>query len=157
MQGRQTSVNGMQLRSRLLASLFSLGASAIHFLVAPTHFEEWWGYGLFFVLLGGFQAVYVLGLMFPARVLFGIHWYLQIGIVGNLLAIAIYLTSRTAGVPLFGPEAGEVEAVGVLDPISKVFELGLIGVLAHALFVSLSRSGGIPSSIHDEGDTRRSA
>jgi hypothetical protein len=33
------------------AAALSLLAAAIHLWVAPEHFEEWWGYGAFFVVL----------------------------------------------------------------------------------------------------------
>src|SRR5436309_8754168 len=34
------------------AALLSAGAAAIHFAVIEAHFEEWWGYGAFFVASG---------------------------------------------------------------------------------------------------------
>ena len=36
----------------------SVGAAAIHFAVIPDHLEEWWAFGLFFAVLGWFQAVW---------------------------------------------------------------------------------------------------
>src|SRR5919204_5338320 len=36
----------------VIAALLSAGAAAIHFAVIQDHFEEWWGYGVFFVASG---------------------------------------------------------------------------------------------------------
>src|SRR6266508_3069940 len=36
----------------LTAALLSAGAAAIHFAVIQSHFEEWWGFGAFFVASG---------------------------------------------------------------------------------------------------------
>lgn len=55
--------------------------------------------------------------------------YYLLGVAGNAAIVALYLATRTVGIPLFGPEAGEVEPVGVIDVISKVAELTLIAVL----------------------------
>jgi hypothetical protein len=32
-------------------ALLSLGAAGIHFAVLGSHFEEWWGYGVFFAVV----------------------------------------------------------------------------------------------------------
>src|SRR5688572_25977588 len=45
---------------RPLAAMCCLGAGAIHLLVAPEHFQEWWGYGCFFLMLATFQTFYSL-------------------------------------------------------------------------------------------------
>ena len=45
---------------RPLAAMCCLGAGAVHLLVAPEHFQEWWGYGCFFLVLATFQTLYKL-------------------------------------------------------------------------------------------------
>jgi uncharacterized membrane protein YraQ (UPF0718 family) len=37
----------------------SLIAGLIHVWVTPEHFEEWWGYGTFFLVAAAAQVVYV--------------------------------------------------------------------------------------------------
>ena len=32
-----------------VASATAAGSAVVHFAVAPEHFNEWWGFGLFFV------------------------------------------------------------------------------------------------------------
>ena len=82
-----------------------LGAGAVHLLVAPEHFQEWWGYGCFFLALATFQTLYSLGLAAPARLLPRREAYLLVGITANLLVLGL-CASRTRGIPLFGPHAG---------------------------------------------------
>ncbi|MBA2345175.1 MAG: hypothetical protein H0V83_08850, partial [Rubrobacter sp.] len=59
------------------------------------------------------------------------------GIVGNSAIVLLYLVTRTLGIPFFGPEAGVVEEVGVLDVIATASEaalvIGLCGMLVWRL------------------------
>ena len=107
------------------AAALSLIAGLIHLVVAPEHFEEWLGYGLFFGVATVAQLMYALLLVAgkPTRSL------LLAGIIGNGLIIGLYLVTRTLGIPFFGPHAGHVEPVGVLDALSKIIELGLMACL----------------------------
>ncbi len=99
-------------------------AGLLHLLVMPEHFEEWLGYGLFFLIVALAQLAYaILLLRRPAS-----RTLLVAGIVGNALIIGFWAFTRTVGVPL-GPAAGEIEAVGAIDTLSKLAELALIGCL----------------------------
>ena len=99
----------------------SAGAGLIHLMVTPEHFEQWIGYGLFFLSAAIAQLSYSLLLVWkPNRAL------LLAGIIGNGLILGLYLVTRTVGIPIFGPEAGEVEPVGRLDVISKMVEAALV-------------------------------
>jgi hypothetical protein len=111
------------------AAALSLVAALIHLLVMPEHFEEWWGYGAFFLGAAVAQALYVpILLRWPnGAVLLG-------GIAGNLAIVALYLLTRTVGIPLFGPEAGEVEGVGFADVCATTSELG-VGVALGAVLL----------------------
>src|SRR5215217_7330059 len=42
-------------RTLYAAAALSLLAGLIHLWVAPEHFEEWWGYGVFFLVAGAVQ------------------------------------------------------------------------------------------------------
>lgn len=109
-------------------ALLSLIAAVVHASVVGEHVEEWWGYGVFFVVVTAAQASYAaLLILRPQRSV------LIAGMVGNLALIVLWVVTRTAGIPLFGPEAGEVEAVGGPDVISKLAELLLIMVLGMLL------------------------
>ena len=118
-------------------------AGVIHLLVTPEHFEEWSGYGLFFLIAGLAQLIYAPVLLRqPAN-----RSLLIAGIAGNALIIALWIVTRTLGIPL-GPEAGEVEAIGVLDTLSKLAELALIGCLV----ALLGRGGQTHLPASTEGD-----
>jgi hypothetical protein len=111
------------------AAGLSVAAGIIHLAVMPEHFAEWPGYGLFFLVAAAAQLGYA-GLLLTRT---ADRNLLLAGIAGNGLIIAFYLVTRTLGIPFFGPHAGEVEAIGVLDAASKIIELALIGCLAAIL------------------------
>lgn len=109
------------------ASALSVGAAMIHLWAAPGSLEEWWGYGAFFLAAALAQGVFgVLILRYPARLLS------LAGIAGNLSIVALYLLTRTYGVPL-GSHAGEIETAGVLDTAATAAELGVILALVALL------------------------
>lgn len=143
--------------SRLVwyAAGLSAAASVLHGLVTPGHFEEWWGYGAFFVIAAISQMGYAaLLLLSPWRYdatgglradggRSGTRIYCLVGVAGNAAIIVMYVVTRTIGVPFFGPEAGEVEPVGPLDLLSKVIEVALIVVLLR-LYRSLAVAQDAP-------------
>ncbi len=99
----------------------------------PEHFEEWWGYGAFFLVAAAAQALYVpLLLRWPGRTL------LLLGIGVNLAIALLYLLTRTVGIPLFGPRAGEVEGFGFADLCATTSEQGIVVALGAALLRGLS-------------------
>jgi MFS family permease len=110
------------------AAALSLVTALIHLWVMPEHFREWWGYGAFFLIAAAAQALYVpLLLRWPKRAV------LLAGIAGNLAIVVLYLLTRTVGIPLLGPEAGEVERVGFADVCATTSEVGIAIALSVAL------------------------
>jgi cytochrome c-type biogenesis protein len=118
----------------LLAGLLTLSSAGVHLVVTPAHFQEWSGYGLFFLVVASLQILYALGLVVSEERLARSSWYLVAGILGSLLVIEVYALSRTVGIPFLGPHAGHVEEIGTIDVFSKVLELGLVATLAAMLF-----------------------
>ena len=115
-------------RTLYAAAGLSLLAASIHLWVAPEHFEEWWGYGAFFLVAAAAQALYApLLLRLPTRAV------LLAGVAGNLAIVGLYLLTRTVGIPLFGPEAGEVEGIGFADVCATASEAGIAMALGAAL------------------------
>jgi hypothetical protein len=53
------------------------------------------------------------------------------GVVGSVLAVALWLVTRTIGIPV-GPDRGTAEPLGLLDGISTLAEIcvAVLGVLA---------------------------
>lgn len=96
--------------------LLTLGAAAIHFAAVPEHFSLYLPYGIFFVLLGAAQvALAVLLLVAPSRRLYGI------ALAGTLVVIAIWLTSRTLGMPI-GPRPWRPEEMALPDTAATLME-----------------------------------
>jgi len=110
------------------AAALSLTAALIHLWAMPEHLAEWWGYGAFFLATALAQGLYgVAVLRWPAQPLF------LLGISGNLAIVVLYVVTRTAGVPFFGPHAGEVEAADFLGMTATAAELVLVGALVTML------------------------
>src|SRR5215207_7244291 len=135
----------------LYAAALSLIAALTHAWAMPEHFEEWWGYGTIFLIAAAAQACYGLALLTrPGRSL------LLLGVVGNLSIVSLWALTRTVGIPFFGPHAGEVERVGVVDLSATVAELALVTVLLAALLRStrhpkaLLPAGEAASAMADE-------
>jgi hypothetical protein len=117
-------------RPYLLGALATLsaGAAAIHFAVIFEHFAEYALYGAFFLVISWAQVIWPAVLLWrPSR-----PW-LWLGIAGNAVIIAVYIASRTVGLP-FGPDLHGVEAAGPLDVVSGVLEFALIAGCAALLW-----------------------
>jgi hypothetical protein len=110
------------VRPYLLGGLAALsaGAAAIHFAVVFEHFAEYTLYGVFFLVISWAQVIWPTVLLWrPSRL------WLWLGIAGNATVIAVYVASRTVGLP-FGPDVHHAESVGALDVVSCALEFGLI-------------------------------
>lgn len=109
----------------IAAVVLSIVAGLIHFAVAPEHFQEWVGYGVFFTVVGIAQLAYAFVLAYRPD-----QRILSAGLLGTACLFGLYVVTRTIGIPWFGPMAGEVEPVGPHDLLSKTVEAGLIVCLA---------------------------
>ena len=102
-----------------LASL-SAAAAAIHFAVVFEHFRDYLLYGVFFLVLAWAQLIWPAVLLWrPSRL------WLWLGLAGNAAVLAVYVLSRTAGLPV-GPDLHHPEPVGALDVVSCVLEFALV-------------------------------
>lgn len=137
-------------RILLRVAWLSIAAGLVHGIVTPDHFAEWWGYGLFFLFASFAQVLYGAVPLF-ARLVEGeplmTQWsqarlraYCITGVAGNVAIILLYVVTRTVGIPFFGPAAGVVEEVRVLDVVSKLLEVGVIAGLALLLARSTPRA-----------------
>lgn len=95
----------------------------------------------FFVVLGVAQVSWAAAVTFrPAPRL------VRAGVIGNAAVVAIWVVSRTTGIPLV-PGAGDVEAVAIKDAVTTFLELLAIG--AGGLLLALpaeARRAIVPSS-----------
>lgn len=91
----RTSKHVTSSSRRYSAALLTLGAAAIHFAAVPAHFDEFLLYAIFFVCLGAAQVALAVGLLIaPSRRLY------IAGLAGTVTVIAIWLASRTTGLPI---------------------------------------------------------
>lgn len=123
------------IRATVLAG--SLGI--IHMLATPLYFDQWLGYGVFFITVAVLQVMYSMTLAVnpPHRV------FLWLGIIGNGLIVALWVVTRTVGIPFFGPMAGEVLPIGLLDGLAQILEVTQIVHLA-VLLHRFDQLGGRP-------------
>jgi hypothetical protein len=120
--GKDVRTGTATVRPYLLGGLaaLSVGAAAIHFAVVFEHFAEYALYGVFFLVISWAQVIWPAVLLWrPSRL------WLWLGIAGNAIVIAVYVASRTVGLP-FGPDLRNAESAGALDVVSCVLEFGLI-------------------------------
>lgn len=116
--------------------MLSVYAAVLHNWVLPEHWRVWWGYGLYFLLAACAQFFYS-----GAVVLWPARWIARVGIVGNTSLLVLYVITRTTGIPIFGPAAGQVESVGFLDLLTAAAEVALIVVLMGLQRTSSGRRG----------------
>ncbi len=134
--------------------VLSLAASALHAGLIEEHLGEWWGYGLFFILASVAQGLYGLILLaMPSRPSWDPaewrHWRTRMyaaGIVGNGAVLVLYTVTRTVGIPLFGPAAGEVEPVDALGLATKAIELLTVLGLAWLLHRARAEAPRLPAT-----------
>jgi hypothetical protein len=120
--GKEIRTGSATVRPYLLGGLaaLSVGAAAIHFAVVFEHFAEYTLYGVFFLVISWAQVIWPAVLLWRSSRL-----WLWLGIIGNAIVIAVYVASRTVGLP-FGPDLHNAESVGALDVVSCVLEFALI-------------------------------
>ncbi len=103
------------------------GAAVVHLGVDGEHFAEWWLFGVFFLVLAALQVLLAVLSWQPVR-----RPMLISGMVVNLLVVALWAVTRTAGLP-FGPDPGTAEAVGIPDVLTVVLELASVALAAVVL------------------------
>jgi hypothetical protein len=114
------------LDARLHLAALSAVAGSIHAVVAAPHFGELWLFGVFFVGLALFQLGW--GAQVYRRPTPRLY---RVGAAVSVGVIALWLVSRTSGLPL-GPDAWRAEAIGPLDPLASAVE-AMIAMLSAAL------------------------
>jgi hypothetical protein len=121
-------------------------SGSAHGLVTQEHFQEWWGYGVFFLVtaicLIGFGLALVTDAMDPRYMPGDVHRIRRLmyalGAIGNASVVGLYVLTRTAGIPL-GPGSGSVESVSLVDVVAKTAELLAVAGLVVLLVKSSPR------------------
>jgi hypothetical protein len=129
------------------AAALSGSTAYVHFAYTESHFEEWWAYGVLFLVAGQLQAVLALALLRRPP-----GWVLVAGALVNLGIVGVYVLSRTSGLPV-GPHANVAERAGGVDLVTTAAEVVLVGLLLSlAARRCAGRVGGQPP-----GEPRRTA
>jgi hypothetical protein len=123
-------------------------SGSAHGLVTQQHFQEWWGYGVFFlataICLIGFGLALITDAIDPRYMPGDVNRFRRImyalGVAGNLGILGLYALTRTTGIPL-GPESGSVESVGVIDLVAKTTEL--LAVVGLVVLLVKTRPGHV--------------
>jgi hypothetical protein len=106
-------------RRRVIAgclAILSVAAAVIHFAVAGSHFQEYWPFGVFMLVVGWAQLLWAVGATVrPSRPLLAGGALLNAGI------IAVYVVTRTVG-DVVGPTPHAIETFGFGDGLCTVLE-----------------------------------
>lgn len=145
-----TRPGGLSLRSWV--AIVSLVAALLNVLTATEIMNEWWLYGALFFLVAGFEAFYMFILLFApwqyddtgaqqARLESrGVVFYV-LGILGLAATIALYIVTRTTGLPFLGPSAQAFHAIRPLDLVTRAVEVILIVLLV--MLIQRRRQGEV--------------
>jgi hypothetical protein len=98
----------------------SIAAGAINLAAAATIGPSNGQYLAFFTVVGGAQVTWAaVSLAWAAR------WWLALGAAGNLVVVATWVASRTAGLP-FGPAAGVTLPAHFADSLATALEAVIV-------------------------------
>jgi hypothetical protein len=107
------------LAARALLASLSLAAGVIHLAMVPVHAEHS-ADAIGFAVAGWLQILLAIGLLVrPGR------FMLQAAVAVNAVVLALWVWSRTAGLP-FGGASGVVEDVGLIDGLAALFAGGVV-------------------------------
>ena len=121
-----------------IAAGLSVSVGVIHAIGTVDHFSHYWLYGVFFMLVTYGQVLWGIALWrdrASARTL-------AIGAYANLAIVAIWLVSRTIGIP-FGPYAFDAEPIGIADAAATADELLIAAYVAVILLPRLRTVRGL--------------
>lgn len=118
--------------SRIIASclaLLAVATAVIHFAVAGSHFQQYWMYGVFMLVVAWLELLWAAAVIVrPSRLVLGA------GVILNVGVAVVYIITRTVG-DIVGPGAGTPEAAGFGDVLCTVFDV-IVAAGCVALLVS---------------------
>jgi hypothetical protein len=104
-----------------LAAVLAGAAAAVHLSVARLHFDEYWLFGVAFVVSGVLQLAWAVAIWRRP----GDRRLVVAGLVLQLAIALVWVVSRTAGLP-YGDDPGRPEAIGPLDAQCTFDELLIV-------------------------------
>lgn len=139
----RTSGVSRQDVARCWAGFASLGAGLVHLAVVQEHLDEWWLFGAFFAVLGAAQVLWAVAALAADR-----PPLLRTVASVNLAVVALWLVTRTVGLPI-GPEPWQPEAAGRADVLCSLLEV--------AVAVTLLAAARLPTPAPTEPSARPAA
>jgi hypothetical protein len=118
----------------MLLALLSLAAAVIHVAVLGEHFAEYFAFGALFAVVAWLQAAWAIGILVASS-----RRLLWAAVVGNVVIVAVWVLSRTTGLPI-GPEPWVPEPAAFLDVFATILELV---VAAGAAVLLVQRGPGV--------------
>jgi hypothetical protein len=123
----EQSVSGQKVLGYCLA-IISVAAAVIHFAVAGEHFQEYWLFGVFMLVVAWLQLTWAVAIVArPAK------WQLWAGAIINAGIVVIYILTRTVG-DMVGPTPHDVEPFGFGDGLCTVMEAVIVAGCCFLLF-----------------------
>jgi hypothetical protein len=110
-------------RLRAMVAVLMLAAGWVHLAYLESHWDQWWAYGAFFLVVGVAQGLFAVLILARPR-----PWVAAAGIAGTLAVIGVYVLSRTIGMPV-GPHADFAERAETVDLATAAAELGVVAML----------------------------
>ncbi len=111
----------------LWTASLTIETGLLHLIACSDHFREWWGYGVFFLIVALCQIVGGSALLVKS----GRGLYLT-GITGTAVILIVWGISRTVGVHI-GPEGVAPEPIGLLDGACTLLEATVVCLLLRLL------------------------
>lgn len=114
-------------------AIVSLATAVIHFAVAGSHFQEYWLFGVFMLVVAWLQLLWAIGAVaMPGRVV------LWSGVIVNTAIIGVYVVTRTVG-DIVGPSPHEVEPFGFGDGLCTTLEAVVVAGCCWLLAAKVDR------------------
>jgi len=113
----------------------SIVTGVLHAKAMADHVSHDWRFGAFFAVLSCWQTAWgvrAYRVQLSRRTLLAGAWV-------NVAVVAIWLISRTVGMPI-GPWAGEAEAIGLIDVMASLDELVIVAMVASLVSGSARRA-----------------
>ncbi len=127
------SADALSPVTRWTLALLSFGAGAVHLVMVPQHAQEATRAGLAFAAAGWFQIAFGAAILAAPRRL-----WLWFAVGANAVFVALWIVSRTAGLPDW-TGLGGVETAQSADLLCVGFEVAIVVVAAAALLFAPRR------------------
>lgn len=129
------TVPGRRAAAYCLAIL-SAATAVIHFAVAGSHFQQYWVFGVFMLVVGWLQLLWAVAVTVTAAS--GNRLVLAAGAILDAGVIVVYVVTRTVG-DVIGPTPRSVEPFGFGDGLCTVLEAVIVTSCAWLLIARADR------------------